>query len=269
MATTASLVFAAGRGSRMKGYEGNKALLPLIPENDPFTGTHPILLEILQNLPKGPKGVIVHHRKADVMAATENLRVSFVEQPVLNGTGGALLAARPFLETTDFDHLVVTMGDVPLVRQETYDALIQALSRNDLMVLGFRPDAKKRYGVLETDGKQVTRIIEWEYWHQMPQSRQNSLCICNAGIYALRKEILGQTFSLLAAKPHQVTKTVNGRTCQVEEYFITDLIEPLHQSGRSVGFRVTGTPQEVMGVDTPDALMKAQQIFQRLHASQT
>ncbi len=269
MAVTASLVFAAGRGSRMKGYEGNKTLLPLIPENDPFKGTHPILFEILQNLPPGPKGVVVHHCKADVTAATRNMEVDYVEQPVLNGTGGALLAARPFLEATDFDHLVITMGDVPLVKRETYEGLIQGLSGKDVMVLGFRPDAKKRYGLLETAGNEVTRIIEWEYWHRLPKSRQNSLRVCNSGIYAIRKEILDETLSLLASRPHQVTKTINGRTCRVEEYFITDLIETLHQSGRFVGFRVTDMPEEVMGVDTPEALIKAQQAFQRLHASQT
>jgi len=32
---TASLILAAGRGTRMTGYEGNKTLLPLIPTESP------------------------------------------------------------------------------------------------------------------------------------------------------------------------------------------------------------------------------------------
>ncbi len=34
----ASIVMAAGRGSRMQGYAGNKTLLPLVAGQTPFTG---------------------------------------------------------------------------------------------------------------------------------------------------------------------------------------------------------------------------------------
>lgn len=267
MPITASLVFAAGRGSRMEGYEGNKTLLPLIPENGPYQGAHPILIEILQSLPPGPKGVVVHYRKADVMAATSGLGVSYCEQPELNGTGGALLAARPFLEKANVDHFLIAMGDVPFVKRETYETLLRTLIPHHLTVLGFRPESKGRYGLLETDGKEVKRIIEWEYWHRMAKDRQNTLSICNSGIYALRKEVLYQILEVLASTPHRVRKTIDGRVCHVEEYFITDVIEPLHQSGRSVGFLVADSPEEVMGIDTPQALKKAQRIFQESHVS--
>ena len=39
---TASVILAAGRGSRMKEFEGNKTLLPLIPEKTAFEGGFPI-----------------------------------------------------------------------------------------------------------------------------------------------------------------------------------------------------------------------------------
>ena len=87
---------AAGKGSRMIGFEGNKTLLPLVPEYSPFKGTHPILLHILDNLPPGPKALVVHHGKKDVLEATKAMNLSYCEQPALNGTGGALFAAKPF-----------------------------------------------------------------------------------------------------------------------------------------------------------------------------
>ena len=55
----ASIIMAAGRGSRMKGYEGNKTLLPLCPGTSTFEGSHPILLHLLTNLPTGEKALIV------------------------------------------------------------------------------------------------------------------------------------------------------------------------------------------------------------------
>ena len=112
---TASVILAAGRGSRMKGYIGNKTLLPLKPGKTAYEGTYPIIYNILSNLPPGPRVVIVNHAKEDVIAATKDLGVTIREQPELNGTGGALLAAAPFLETVTCDTLIITMGDVPLV----------------------------------------------------------------------------------------------------------------------------------------------------------
>ncbi|MFO7986849.1 MAG: NTP transferase domain-containing protein [Desulfatiglandaceae bacterium] len=258
---TASLILAAGRGSRMKGYEGNKTLLPLLPENGPYAGAHPILLEILKNLPSGPKGVVVHHHKEAVIAATHGLRISYWEQPVLNGTGGALLAARPFLENETFDHLLVTMGDVPFIRPETYLRLVQKLDHDDLSLLGFRTASRKRYGLLDTQGEEVKQIIEWEYWHRLSTAEQDRLQVCNSGIYAFRKAVLNQALSALASRPHFVTKTIHGEVCRVKEYFITDLIQYLHESGRRVGYLVADDSAEVMGVDDLQSLKKAQEIF--------
>jgi bifunctional UDP-N-acetylglucosamine pyrophosphorylase / glucosamine-1-phosphate N-acetyltransferase len=123
-----SIVMAAGRGSRMKGFEGNKTLLPLVPANSPFQGTRPIMLHILGSLPSGPKALIVNHEKEAIMEATRSLDLTYLEQPVLNGTGGALLAALPFIEKAECRDLIITMGDVPLVRPETYLDLVQALA---------------------------------------------------------------------------------------------------------------------------------------------
>jgi len=155
--TTASPILAAGRGSRMKGFTGNKTLLPLIPGKSHYDGNKPILLEILNNLPPGPKAVVINHNKEDVIKATQEYDISYCEQPVLNGTGGALIAAREFLEGLKNDQLIITMGDVPLVNSGTYRGLIENLRNNSLTVLGFRPEDKKQYGILEVEGGRVKK----------------------------------------------------------------------------------------------------------------
>ena len=126
---TASIIFAAGKGSRMKGYEGNKTLLPLIPGVSPFEGKRPMLLEIINNLPYGPKALVVNHRKEDVIRLTGPLDLTFCEQPVLNGTGGALIASRDFIIKSDYEYLLITMGDVPLTRPATFNSLLAALKK--------------------------------------------------------------------------------------------------------------------------------------------
>ena len=155
-----AIIMAAGRGSRMKGYTGNKTLLPLVPGASLFEGRHPLLLQLMQNLPAGPKVVVVNHCKDDVIQATRGLGVSYCEQPRLNGTGGAILAAQAFIESQTCRRFIITMGDVPFVRPETYTRLVQSLDGNDIVILGFCPSDKKQYGVLEIEAQKVQKITE-------------------------------------------------------------------------------------------------------------
>lgn len=261
---TASVILAAGRGTRMEGFDGNKTLLPLTPHGSPFEGTHPILVHILQSLPQGPKAVVVHHRKEAVVALTQPFGVNYCEQERLNGTGGALLAARLFIAAADADHLIITMGDVPLVKRTTYGQLTRRLEESHFVVLGFRPRHKRQYGVLEIDGDRVKRITEWKYWKGYPPERQAHLQICNSGIYAASRVHLMPYLDLLASRPHRVRKIIDGEPREVEEFFITDLVQYMADDGRRVDFEVVSDEKEVLGVDDRQALVEAQAIFRHM-----
>lgn len=259
---TVSIILAAGRGSRMKDFDGNKTLLPLIPGKSIYEGSHPILMEILTNLPSGPKAVVVNYKKRDVIYATRDLDITYCEQPELNGTGGGLLAARAFIEEQECNQLIITMGDVPFVKNSTYNKLVEKLEYKSLVVLGFRPKYKKEYGLLEIDDDQVRKITEWKYWKKYPENRQQALDICNSGIYAARKDDLLPYFSVLAAKPHRVKKRIDGKPCEVEEIFITDLVEYMGDDGLRVGYIISEDEEEVIGVDDLQALSRAQEFFE-------
>jgi len=245
----------------MKGFEGNKTLLPLVARESSYRGEEPILTHILKQLPPGPKALVVNFRRNEVVEATRRFAPSYCEQPVLNGTGGALLAARRFVEKIQCRRMIITMGDVPLVRSHTYAALASALDAHHFAVLGFRPTDKKQYGVLDIKQGRVERIVEYSYWHKYPPERQESLDTCNAGIYAARRQDLLHYLSVLAARPHSVPKEVDGRWVNVEEYFLTDLVEYMRDDGLSVGCMIAQDPCEVMGVDDLSALQAAQRIF--------
>ena len=75
----------------MKGFNGNKTLLPMVSEGSPYEGSHPILLHILKSLPNGPKALVVNYKKKAVIDATQNANLNYCEQPELNGTGGESL----------------------------------------------------------------------------------------------------------------------------------------------------------------------------------
>ena len=260
----ASIILAAGKGSRMVGFEGNKTLLPLLPHASIYSGDRPLLLEVLENLPDGPKGIVVHHFADAVEAATGALGVTYLPQLVTNGTGGAVLAARPFLEAAACDLAIITMGDVPLIRPATYRSLLQGLDENHLMALAFQAADRAQYGMLETADAQVLRITEWKYWRDYPAERQAQLRWSNAGVYAARRQALLQLLERLAQRPHHVEKQRGKELVTIDEYFLTDLVELMSGAGLGVGF-VVATEEEVMGVDTPEALRRAQAIYvQRL-----
>jgi bifunctional UDP-N-acetylglucosamine pyrophosphorylase/glucosamine-1-phosphate N-acetyltransferase len=258
----ASIIMAAGRGSRMTGYDGNKTLLPLMPVNSIFEGSHLILHHLISNLPDGPKTLVVNHCKTDVIAATRHLDMIYCEQPVLNGTGGALLAAQSFIEAQSCSKLVITMGDVPFVQKTTYLRLVQQLEQFDFVIVGFCPSEKKQYGVLETQGDLVQKITEWKYWKDYPAEKQANLTICNSGIYAAKKDILITYLPVMASRPQIVYKEISGKTTPIEEFFITDLVEYLVDDGKSVGYILAEDENETMGIDDHDALLKAQAMFE-------
>jgi bifunctional UDP-N-acetylglucosamine pyrophosphorylase/glucosamine-1-phosphate N-acetyltransferase len=259
----ATIIMAAGRGSRMKGYAGNKTLLPLVPGPSVFEGQYPLLLHLTDHLPAGPKSIVVHHRKEDVIKATSALDVTYCEQPQLNGTGGAILAAQDFIKEQPCDRLIITMGDVPFVKKGTYARLVQTLNENDMVILGFRPADKKQYGVLEIEADKVEKITEWKFWKDYPPQTQAALTVCNSGIYAVTRDALINYLPILASRPQIVHKEVNGQLTAIEEFFITDLIEFMVADGKAVGYYVTDDEIETMGIDDADALKKAQSIYRQ------
>ena len=260
----ASIIMAAGRGSRMAGYNGNKTLLPLKPEGSVFFGQNPLLLHIIDQLPSGPKAIVVHHCQNDIRHATRHLDVTYFEQPVLNGTGGAILAARPFLDAIECDRCIITMGDVPFINPATYVRLVECLNDNAMAILGFKPADKKQYGVLEIESDRVECITEWKFWRDYPPARQAALSICNAGIYAAQRQTLLRYLPILASRPQIVHKNINGQMTPIEEYFITDLIEFMVKDDLAVGYIVSDDETESMGIDDQVALEKAQSLYKRL-----
>ena len=260
MSTVASIIFAAGRGTRMTGYDGNKTLLPLIAGKSPYEGSRPLLIEVLENLPQGPKGVVVNHCAQEVRNRVESPGIHFIPQPETNGTGGALLAARPFVDACGAESVIITMGDVPLIGSATYQKLLDRLETCDLALLGFECADRARYGMIEMEGRRITGIVEWKYWKDFPAERREQLRYCNAGVYAAKRQVLTGCMDRMLARPHEVQKQRDGEWITIKEYFLTDLAEMMSEDGLPLAM-VLAPEEEVMGVDTPQSLETAQRLY--------
>ena len=252
---TLSIILAAGRGSRMKGFQKNKTCISLLQDYD-----YPMILEILKNT-FGKKVIVVNYRKEDVMKVTSHIKnIIYSEQPELNGTGGAILSCYEIIKRSEVEHILITMGDVPLVKRSTYLSLIQGLKKEYMMVLGFFTENKRQYGLLEIEGDRVKRIVEWAIWKDFSEKEKMKLNICNSGIYAIRKDVLIKYMPYLKENPHIVIKERDGIPRKIKEYFLTDLVEYLSRDGIGVGYSIADE-DEVVGVDDIDSLSYARKLF--------
>ncbi len=258
-----SVILAAGMGTRMKGYEGCKALLPLLPQSSPFEGKDPMLLNIIRNLPDGPKVVVIGYRKEDILSHTKDMGLLYAEQLKPDGTGGALLAAEGIIRSRKEPFLIVTMGDVPFVKRETYLRLVGELSQYSMVILGFNPEDKRQYGILEIVDHQVKRIVEWKDWQKWEKDRIIRFKVCNSGIYAIRRKELIPYLIRLRKSPHIVVKERKGVRVKVKEFFLTDIVEMMSSDGLKVGYLPSEDENEVMGVDDVESLIRAQNIYRK------
>ena len=260
MSTVASIIFAAGRGTRMTGYSGNKTLLPLVAGKSLYEGSHPLIMEVLDNLPEGPRGIVVNHCAQEVRNGAKGPGIHFITQPETNGTGGALLAARSFIDSCSADCVIITMGDVPLIRSTTYAKLLERLDSCAMALLGFDCPDRGQYGMIEMEGEKISGIVEWKYWKDFSPERLEKLKYCNAGVYAAKRNILLGCMDRMEQRPHVVKKQRDGEWINIKEYFLTDLAEMMNEDGLELGM-VRAPAEEVTGVDTPESLQTVQRLY--------
>ena len=139
--------------------------------------------------------------------------------------------------------------------------LISRLDEQNFVILAFEPRDRARYGMLEMEGENVLRIVEWKYWHSYPADRQARMRFCNAGVYAVQRSVLLTYLDDLANQPHHVKKQQGDEWVTIQEYFLTDLVELMSKDGLAIGW-VVAPEEEVSGVDTPEALQAVQRCFQ-------
>ena len=157
---TANVILAAGSGTRMKS-DLPKVLHPLLGR--------PMVVwavEMAEAVGDQQPVLVVGHGKEQVKALLGD-RAEFVEQKELLGTGHAVQQAAPVLQGRA-DAVVVTYGDMPLLRAETVRSLVdlfarerQASAQTALAMLTVVRDDPQGFGRVVRDAQgEVVRIVE-------------------------------------------------------------------------------------------------------------
>ena len=162
-----------------------------------------------------------------------------LQEPQL-GTGHAVMQAKQLEGESGIT--VVVNGDVPCIRQETFEKLFLSCEEADMVVLTVKLEDPKAYGriVREKDGS-VQKIVEYKDCSE----EEKTIKEINTGIYAFKNELL-----------FTHGKEIKNDNAQ-QEYYITDLVELFKQAGHVVQAVEIEDPFEVQGVNDNVELAKA------------
>ena len=199
-----AVVLAAGKGTRMRGLcdERPKPLMPL--------ANRPALVLTLERLRTAGVDdclLIVGHRMEQVrelLRAGESVgvKLTYLKQEKLNGTGGAALLAEDFAGAEPF---VLVFGDV-LAHAANYARAVRLHSEGaDAVVSTYDIGRRVRIGALFVDGDRLVRIVE------RPAENESSTLV-NAGLFVFPPKIFETTRNLPPAPSgeHELTGGIQG-----------------------------------------------------------
>ena len=243
----AIIILAAGKGTRMKSSLA-KVLLPL--------AGHPLLhytLDLSSKLNPVQTIVVVGHQADQVQQAFADRGVEFVFQHEQLGTGHAAQQAKEKLE--NFKGLVLVLcGDMPLIRPDTLLEMVAGHRESGAKctVLTLKSDGLHDFGRIIRDEKGVVlKIVEFKDASDIEKNVDEF----NSGVYCFDS---GLFFKALGH--------INSNNAQ-NEYYLTDTIEYLVRKRYPVQATQTQNANEILGINSPDDLNRAEQLLVDHHQS--
>ena len=234
-----ALVLAAGKGSRLQT-EG--VTLPKVMRQAAGRALLDYVLESLRFLPREDVILVVGYGKDDVLAAYPDY--PYAEQTVQKGTGHAVQCAAHLLR--DFDgNVLICCGDTPLMKESNFRALAQThvACGNDCTMLSAVLEDGGSYGrILRTDTGDFLSIVEAK--DCTPE--QAEITEVNTGTCVFRAKRLLSTLDQLRCDNAQ------------GEYYLTDVPALIRMEGGKVGLCDSCSPQEMLGVNTPEQLAEVE-----------
>lgn len=223
-----AIVMAAGKGTRMKSK--NSKLVQKIYGKE-------IVKRAVENAEKaGVKDIVavVGYKKEEVMKVLgDNIKYAFQDEML--GTGHAVMQAKEYLKGKKGKVLVLN-GDVPLIRPETLNKLIEKSIENKeyATLLTAIYDDPTGYGrIVRDEGGNIEGIVE----EKDTTEEQKKITEINAGIYCLDIEALLEALEKITPNNKQ------------GEYYITDVIQIMNNRGLKTGAVIVEDNTEILGIN--------------------
>ena len=230
----AAVVMAGGLGTRMKS---------AVPKHfHPILGRRMIDWILETGRETGAEPLVVVASPATAAELADGGTVVAVQKEPL-GTGDAVRAARPALETYEGDVLVLS-GDTPLLTPELLAGLVATHRREGAAatILSAEPEDPRLYGRVVRDANgDVQKIVEGTDANE----EERAIREVNTSIYVFRSDALWSALERLEPK------NVQG------ELYLTDAIGIIVAGGGKVAVHVAPDATETDGVNTRAELAQA------------
>ncbi len=237
-----AVLLAAGQGTRMKSN------LPKVLH--PIAG-RPLIWHAMQAISQSTTEkpiVVVGHGAEAVTKYLGDSAQTVLQEPQL-GTGHAVMQAEDLLRGNT-DLVVVCYSDMPLLRGETLQALVETQKKNKgpISMLTVHADDPRGFGriIRKADGT-VDAIVE-EYVATPEQLQVKEL---NVGGYCFDANWLWDALHRIPKNPKK------------GEYYLTDTVELASQAGMPVQATVMDDVEETIGINTRIHLADAEAAMRR------
>ena len=211
---------------------------------------HPLLhyvLDLSSKLKPARTIVVVGHQAEQVQDAFTDRDVEFVVQHEQLGTGHAAQQAKEKLE--NFKGLVLVLcGDMPLIRAGTLQKMIAGHKESGAKctMLTLKSSGQHVFGRIIRDTKgQVLSIVEFKD----ASVAEKKVDEFNSGVYCFDNELF-----------YKALEHVGSDNAQ-NEYYLTDTIEYLVRNQYPVQAIQTQDENEILGINSPDDLNRAEQLL--------
>jgi len=241
MTSLSVLILAAGKGVRLKS-DLPKVLHPL--------AGRPLIeyaLEAAEAVTESKPVLVIGHGAEAVRAALGE-RTIYVTQAEQLGTGHAVQQAEPVLKNKS-DYVLVTYGDMPLLRAETLQALVEAQTRNPgpLTMLTINSEKLRDFGRIVRDANGNVRMIVEAA--QITDEHRH-ITEFNVGAYCFKANWLWDALPRLPLSPKG-------------EYYLTDVVQFAAAEGGHVATITLQDETEVIGINTRAQLAEAETALRR------
>ncbi len=230
------VILAAGQGTRMKS-DVPKVLHRVLDKT--MVG---YVIEASKEAGADDICVVVGHQSAMVKNTIKDLYddIKFAIQKEQLGTGHAVMQAGEFISS---GNILVLCGDTPLITSDTIKKLcdIHEKQQNSVTVVSMIVDEPTGYGRIIRENDKFSKIVEQK------DANEEELKVkeVNTGVYIFKAEALNKAFESLSNNNSQ------------GEYYLTDTLEIIKNTGANTGIMVAEDADEFMGVNSKLQLSQA------------
>lgn len=232
MSKLTCIILAAGKGTRMKSNRpkvmNTLAGWPLIKH----------VINTCEALKASQIVTVIAAGMDDVVAAVAPHDTAIQKKQL--GTADAAKSALPVIKY-DRGHVLILLGDVPMVSKDTLKELWDAGKKTGLSVLTFRADNPYGYGRIVTKGDYVTGIIEQADCTQ----DETDIDLVNAGCFCVAADKIEKWLGAIGNKNKQ------------KEFYLTDIIASAAKDKVKCAY-VEAPEHELLGINSRAQLAQAE-----------